>query len=1242
MKIFTLILTLIVLFSLSVTAQHTLTIDDVSFDASTGTINDYLASYTNIIIPEAFNVNGEDVAVTIIGYDAFYHKSLTNVTIPNSVTTIYYYAFNNNSLTSIIIPNSVKNIGEYAFMYNSLTDVVIPNSVTRIGVGAFNNNAITQINGEVSNGIIYARDNNTGDVLYNYIVSYGGVATEIDFIPNTVTSIGSYSFSSSSLTKVTLPDNLTSIGFKAFYNNSLTSITIPGTVTTIGGGAFNKNAITQIDGKVSNGIFYSRNSDGTENDTIIVSYGGTATVIDFIPNIVTDIRAYSFSSNSITNVTLPNCVTSIGDFAFSWNSISNITLPSQLTSIGTSAFLGNSLTGIIIPNDVTVIGDRAFQGNKITTLTLPSNIITIGRLAFESNLLSNVTFEQNSNIQLIGEGAFNNNSGLTGITLPSNVSEGFSVYKDYNGNSYNSGDVITDFGIEYFTTTYPHTLMLEDVSFSKGAITDYYKDFTNIIIPTYFNIDGVNVNVTTIGAEAFKNKGLSSVTFRDYGYLRLIGTEAFNNNPNLTKITLPQNRNSGFAGYKDETGNSYAPGDNITDFANLYYAELPTHTLTINDVEFRNGEINEYLGGYTDISIPVSFNVNGEDVNIITIEEGAFKQKSLKNVSLDQNSSIRLIVGNAFSSNPLLTSITLPTNINGGFSGYKDETGNSYAAGDDITDFSKAYYADLPEHTLTLDDVGFQDGMITEYHGGYTNIIIPESFTVNGEDVNVTIIAEYAFNNRCLKNVELNDGLNKIMEAAFEHNILNEINIPDGVASVEVFAFHDNQIARVTIPNSVTDIGFAAFNKNAIIQLNGSSSGGIIYTRNSDGSENNSTIVSYGGVADVIDFIPVNVISIGMAAFYDNSLTSVVIPNNVTTIKSFAFAGNSLTSVVIPGSVSSIGEGAYNINSIVMVNGEKSDGIIYARNSNGTEDNTRIVSYGGVSDVIDFIPASVTTIERSAFESNFLKTVIIPNSVITIKEKAFAWSSITSVEIGNSVETIEEYAFTGNNLSSIALPTVVKEGYIFTEWQDGYGNVVSEMTHFDISHQAQFNFTGVMVSGSITTGDEQGLAIKGLKSISIDDPESVTLYLSGDISGTRPVNADGTYSFALNAGRSIVITPVKEDYYFSPESISLINVQGDVSNQDFTPVVTDINEFNTSSFRIYPNPFTTQTTIEFDNLDGSLCKLSVYNMAGVKILDANNIKTNRFVLKRGALKPGMYIFNINGSNFSYKRIVVVK
>ena len=66
-------------------------------------------------------------------------RSLTSVTIPNSVTSIGDFAFYDCSgLTSVSIPNSVTSIGWYAFYEcRGLTSVTIPNSVTEIGEGAF-------------------------------------------------------------------------------------------------------------------------------------------------------------------------------------------------------------------------------------------------------------------------------------------------------------------------------------------------------------------------------------------------------------------------------------------------------------------------------------------------------------------------------------------------------------------------------------------------------------------------------------------------------------------------------------------------------------------------------------------------------------------------------------------------------------------------------------------------------------------------------------------------------------------------------------------------------------------------------------------------------------------------------------------------------------------------------------------------------------------------------------------------
>jgi len=157
-----------------------------------GVVEKYDGGGGDIVIPSS--VWGEQVIS--IGSSAFREKSLTNVTIPNSVTEIGYEAFSVNELTSITIPNSVTSIGDRAFLNNNLTSVTIPNSVTFIGDNAFWGNKLTSVT-----------------------------------IPNSVTFIGDDAFWGNKLTSVTIPNSVTFIGNEAFSHNPLTSVTIGENVT---------------------------------------------------------------------------------------------------------------------------------------------------------------------------------------------------------------------------------------------------------------------------------------------------------------------------------------------------------------------------------------------------------------------------------------------------------------------------------------------------------------------------------------------------------------------------------------------------------------------------------------------------------------------------------------------------------------------------------------------------------------------------------------------------------------------------------------------------------------------------------------------------------------------------------------------------------------------------------------------------------------------------------------------------
>ena len=285
------------------------------------------------------------------------------------VTTIGNSAFSDcRSLTSVTIPNSVTSIGGEAFYYcTSLKKVIVKDIAAWCAIS---------FNGYDSNPLFYAhhlyRDDNTE--IMDLV------------IPNSVNSIGDFAFyRCTGLTSVTIPNSVTSIGGSAFNGcTGLTSVTIPNSVTTIGFGAFEGcTGLTSV--TIPNSVT-SIGSQAFDDCTGLTSVT--------IGNSVTSIGINAFEGcTGLTSVTIPNSVTSIGGSAFNGcTGLTSVTIPNSVTSIG--AFGGCSgLTTVTIPNSVTTIGNYAFSGcsGLTSVISKMENPCSIDDRCFPDDVFYNVT-----------------------------------------------------------------------------------------------------------------------------------------------------------------------------------------------------------------------------------------------------------------------------------------------------------------------------------------------------------------------------------------------------------------------------------------------------------------------------------------------------------------------------------------------------------------------------------------------------------------------------------------------------------------------------------------------------------------------------------------------------------------------------------------------------------------------------------------------------------------------------------
>ncbi|MDD4970049.1 MAG: leucine-rich repeat domain-containing protein [Paludibacter sp.] len=196
--------------------------------------------FTNITLPDLITALPNSTFSGCTG--------LTNVTLPSALASIGTYTFQNcNSLNTIVFPGTLKTIGDLAFVNcTALTAVTIPATVTAIGNYTFSNCSAPLFVDPAN-----ANYSSVDSILFNKaittLIQCPVFKTGSYTIPNTVTSLGAYSFYFSKLKSVSIPSSVTSIGSAAFYNCSALQSII-------------SNSASPVNLSNSNDVFYNLNS----------------------------------------------------------------------------------------------------------------------------------------------------------------------------------------------------------------------------------------------------------------------------------------------------------------------------------------------------------------------------------------------------------------------------------------------------------------------------------------------------------------------------------------------------------------------------------------------------------------------------------------------------------------------------------------------------------------------------------------------------------------------------------------------------------------------------------------------------------------------------------------------------------------------------------------------------------------------------------------------------------------------
>ncbi len=986
--------------------------------------------------------------IVTLGKECFTHSRIHRIAIPKSVTTIgsslCMYCSN---LSEMVFPKNGKfnTLPEKMFSHNySLKKIVIPKYIKNIQTEAFSHANVSSVSFENE-----SRLDEIGDSAF-----WGTMIKNIT-IPDSVESIGSQAFFECSglesvkwgkksrclvidsyafaytykLKNFTIPNKVYALGSNVLYNSGITQIVIGAGISDVGSGVFascSKLSKISVDPKNQSyasydGVLYSKNK------SLLIIYPAAKSGIYKMAKQTKRIAGYAFSG--ATN-------------------LKKIEMNSGLTEIGQSAFENcENLQTPVLPSTLQIIENNAFSWctSMKDKLVIPKNVRSIGWYAFENDYaLTDIRFAPYSKLSQISYGSFAY-SGIKNFTVPRNVStigqEAFIGCKNLLTVTFESESKLERLPAWVFTGADN----LRRITFEKGSKLKSIqaRACDGLIRLEKIDLGGCS-QLASIGNFAFYScQSLGSIVVP--GKLKEIGRYTFYGCSKMSKMVLPKTLSSigRYAFSKTKSIKLYFKAEVLpSDLEDKWDDGVGAYYVAVDKLYENDKWV--YALTYDKKAAIVKYKGNEKNIKIAKIDGYA----------------VASIGSGVFKNNKTVTSITLPSTLNGIYKGAFAGTTNldSISIPDSVTVIgSRAFYGS------GIKSISFGNGSKLKNIGSgaferttqLTSIKLPSG---------ITDIKERTFYCSGIKGVGLPKNLTKIGRLAFAGSKLETVGIPSVVTEIGYGAFknatslakitfassstsllirdevfYDTGLNTISIPGNITYIGnlcFAKCKNLTSIQVDSTnkkyaSLDGVFYNKaytklitcpaGKTGSYTLSDKVIYLGagafegsmLSELIIPEKSKMVSIGYRSFYDcDNLTHVVLPSGVQSIDYYAFAYcDNLEEVDIAadGQMSGIYEGAfYNCSKLSKITipykvQEISDYAFYGCSELKTLEFAENSKLRGVYD--------------HAFEYSGLESFVMPADMIEIGDYAFRGAKLKTFTFNKKLKEIGDYALADSGLT---------------------------------------------------------------------------------------------------------------------------------------------------------------------------------------------------------------------------------